>query len=52
MESQAQELLTVIRNLRATRHAKRKDEKKEEAPLEKLKLRLRSKLKHHKRHLS
>jgi hypothetical protein len=44
MESQEQELLTVIRTLRVTRHAKRKEEKKEEAHLEKLKFRLRIKL--------
>jgi hypothetical protein len=44
MESQGQELLTVIRDLRATRHAKRKEEKKEEAHLEKLKLQLRIRL--------
>jgi hypothetical protein len=44
MESQEQELLTVIRDLRAKRNAKRKEERKEEARLEELKLRLRIKL--------
>jgi hypothetical protein len=44
MESQEQELLTVIRDLRAARHAKCKEERKEEAQLEELKLRLRIKL--------
>jgi hypothetical protein len=44
MESKEQELLTVIRDLRAKRNAKRKEERKEEARLEELKLRLRIKL--------
>ena len=38
------ELLTVIRDLKAARRAKQKEERKEEARLEELKLRLRIKI--------
>lgn len=38
------ELLTVIRDLKAARRAKQKEERKEEARLEDLKLRLRIKI--------
>ena len=38
------ELLTVIRDLKAARRAKKKEERKEEARLEELKLRLRIKI--------
>ncbi len=38
------EFLTVLRNLKAARRAKQKEERKEEARLEELKLRLRIKI--------
>lgn len=41
---ESQELLTVIRQLREARRAKRKEETKEEARLEKLRLRLIARL--------
>ena len=45
MESN-EKLLTAVRDLKAARRAKHEEEKKEEARLEGLELRLRAKLKH------